>query len=187
VPPEHALWMAPKLGLHGIRYEVLQSARPGMAVQAFRVATTTRAATILEGRYLVTVTGAWRSEMRDLPAGTLFVPIAQPRAILAMGLLEPEAPDSYVAWDYFANAFEPKEYMENYLAEEVAREMLAKDPALGAEFGRRLREDPAFAASPTERLAFFTRRHPTWDEQYNLYPVFRLDEAAELKLENSGR
>jgi len=174
VPPEHALWMAPRLDLHGIRYEILRSAQPGKAVQAFRAATVTRAATSLEGRYLVSVTGEWREELRDIPAGTLFVPIGQPRATVAMGLLEPQAPDSFLAWEYFANAFEPKEYMENYLAEEIAREMLAKDAALAAEFARRLREDPAFAASPAQRLEFFSRRHSAWDEQLNLYPVFRV-------------
>ncbi len=175
VPPEHALWMAPKLALHGIHYEALPGARPGMKVQAFRAASVSRAAASLEGRFLVSVAGEWREESRDIPAGTLFVPIAQPRATVIMGLLEPQAPDSFVAWDYFANAFEAKEYMENYAIEEVAREMLAKDAALAAEFERRLREDPAFAASPAQRLEFFSRRHPARDDQLNLYPVFRVD------------
>lgn len=176
VPPEHALWMAPKLDLHGIRYEILRSGRPGKTVQTFRAATVTQAATSLEGRHLVTVTGEWRQEQRDIPSGTLFVPIAQSRAAVAMGLLEPQAPDSFLAWDYFVNAFEPKEYMEDYVAEEIAREMLARDPVLAAEFARRLREDPDFAAKPAQRLEFFSRRHPSWDEQLNLYPVFRVEQ-----------
>lgn len=175
VPPEHGLWMAPKLAQHGIRFETLRSSQKGVAVGAFRATSVTRAATSLEGRYLVSVTGEWRQELRDIPAGALFVPIAQPRAIVAMGLLEPQAPDSFLAWDYFANVFEPKEYMENYLAEEIAREMLVKDAALAAEFARRLREDPDFAASPAQRLEFFIRRHPAWDDQLNLYPVFQVE------------
>jgi hypothetical protein len=187
VPPEHALWMAPKLALHGIHYETLKFAQAGTAIQAFRARTVTRAAASLEGRFLVSVTGEWHDEARDIPAGSLFVPIAQARATVAMGLLEPRAPDSFVAWDHFANAFEPKEYMENYVTEEVAREMLAKDAALAAEFERRLREDPDFAADPAQRLAFFARRHPTWDEQLNLYPVLRVDDPAALKLPDAGR
>ena len=73
------------------------------------------------------------------------------------------------------NAFEQKEYMEDYVAEEQARLMLARDPALKAEFERRLREDLAFAASPAARLEFFYRRHPAWDEATLAYPVLRLD------------
>jgi hypothetical protein len=121
----------------------------------------------------MTVEGTWQDEARDIPASGLFVPIAQPKARLVMSLLEPQAPDSFVAWGYFAAAFERKEYMEGYVVEAVAREMLAADPAVKAEFERRLREDPAFAASPDARLEFFYRRHPSWDERYNLYPVYR--------------
>ena len=64
--------------------------------------------------------------------------------------------------------------MEDYVAEGVARDYLARDPALAAEFAARLRDDPAFAASPSARLQFFARRHPSWDERYNLYPVLRV-------------
>jgi hypothetical protein len=90
-----------------------------------------------------------------------------------MSLLEPQAPDSYVSWGYFDTAFEQKEYMENYVTEAVARDMLASDPELRAEFERRLREDPAFAADPDARLEFFRHRHPSRDERYGLYPIYR--------------
>jgi hypothetical protein len=42
-----------------------------------------------------------------------------------------------------------------------------------AEFERRLRDDAAFAGSPGARLEFFYRRHPSRDERYDLYPVYR--------------
>ena len=89
-----------------------------------------------------------------------------------MALLEPQAPDSYLAWGLFNNHFERKEYMEDYVAEAVAREML-RDPALKAEFEARLQADKAFADSPGQRLEFFARRHPSWDDRYRLYPVLR--------------
>ena len=44
---------------------------------------------------------------------------------------------------------------------------------LTEDFERRLREDADFAASPDARLEFFYRRHPSWDERYGLYPVYR--------------
>ena len=89
-----------------------------------------------------------------------------------MALLEPQAPDSYLAWGFFNNRFERKEYMEDYVAEEVARDML-KDPAIKAEFDAKLAADKAFADSPQQRLEFFARKHSSWDDHYQAYPVLR--------------
>ncbi len=60
----------------------------------------------------------------------------QPLARLVLALLEPQAPDSFAAWGFFNACFEQKEQIEPYVAEKIAREMLAADPALRAEFAR---------------------------------------------------
>ena len=86
-----------------------------------------------------------------------------------------KAPDALAAWGEFNTAFEQKEYMEAYVAEEVARGML-KDPKVRAEFDAALK-DEAFAKNPFARLEFFAKRHSSWDERFNLYPVLRLDAA----------
>jgi hypothetical protein len=173
VPGAHAAWVSQKLALHGIEFERVAAPQPASKVQTFRAGQVTVAPGTFEGRSVTTVAGAWRDESRDIDAGALFVPIAQPKARLVMSLLEPQAPDSFVSWGLFGAAFERKEYMENYVTEEVARQMLSQDAALKDEFERRLREDAAFAASPDARLEFFHRRHPSWDERYGLYPVYR--------------
>jgi hypothetical protein len=173
VPPAYAALVEAKLALHGIESRRLTAATQGLGVQTFRATKATPGAATFEGRTPLTLDGAWSEERRDLPAGSLFVPIAQPKARLLMALLEPGSADALVAWGFFNAAFEQKEYMEAYVAEEVATAMLAKDPALRAAFERRLAEDPAFARDPSARLDFFYRRHAAWDERYNLYPVYR--------------
>jgi hypothetical protein len=60
------------------------------------------------------------------------------------------------------------------VAEQVAREILAKDPKVAAEFTRKIAADPEFAANPQARLDFFYRLSPSWDERLNLYPVYRI-------------
>ncbi len=175
VPAAQADRVAPRLAAHDIRFQRLARALDGAEVQAFRATTSSFANASMEGHQRLSVEGAWTPERRDLRAGALFVPIAQPKARLVMALLEPEAPDALAGWGEFNNAFERKEYMEDYVAEEVARGMLANDPAIKAEFERRLREDKAFADSPQARLDFFYRHHSAWDDRYNLYPVVRTD------------
>ena len=173
VPAAHAHWVGQKLRQHGIAFRTLRAPKRALVVETFRADKAVFGPRSTEGHQRLEIDGAWKDEIRDIGSGALFVPIAQPRARLAMALLEPAAPDSFVAWGSFNTAFERKEYMEDYVAEEVAREQLAAEPKLAAEFRRRLADDPPFAASKAERLEFFYRRHSSWDEQYNLYPVMR--------------
>jgi hypothetical protein len=176
VPAAHAALVAERLDRHGVRYRRVDRALPAGDVEAFRAVTATFDATSTEGHQRLAVTGEWRRERRDLASGALFVPIDQALARIAIALLEPQAPDSLLAWGLFNNHFEAKEYMEAYVAEAVAREMMARDPALKAEFERRVADDAAFAADAQARLAFFHRRHSSWDERLNLYPILRSDQ-----------
>ena len=178
VAPAYAASVGVKLQQHGIAFEQIERAMPRAPVEAFRDETPTFAAASSEGRQRLTVEGEWTRATQDIGPGALFVPIAQPKARLVMTLLEPLAPDSLLAWGHFNNAFERKEYMEDYVAEDVARDMLARDPALRERFEQKLKEDAAFAANPQARLDVFYRLHTAWDERYGLYPVLRTDALA---------
>ena len=175
VPAAYATMVSEKLSLHGVAFRTIAASFAHAPVQAFRATKATFGAAPSEGRQRVTLEGKWATEALDIPAGSLFVPTAQAKSRLVAALLEPQAPDSLAAWGAFAAAFEKKEYMEDYVAEDVAREMLAADAALAAEFRRKLDTDPEFARSKAERLEFFYRHHASWDSRYNLYPVLRVD------------
>ena len=177
VPATHAGWVAGRLDAHGVQYRTLATPLDDVPVQAFRADSVEFAARPLESHQRLTLEGTWAGETHDLGAGALFVPVAQSLSRVVIAMLEPQAPDSLAAWGFFNNHFERKEYMEPYVAEAVAREMLAADPALKAEFERRVREDEAFAGDPAARLDFFYRRHSAWDDRLNLYPVLRVDTA----------
>lgn len=177
VPAAHAEMVAAKLALHDISFRTLAKDIPMANVDTFRADKAKFAPTSFEGHQRVTLEGEWKKEPQPVGKGALFVPIAQPKARLVMAILEPQAPDSLAAWGWFNNAFEHKEYMEAYVAEDVARKMMAEDPAVAAEFQRLLATDPEFAKSPRARLEFFARRHSTWDTRFNLYPVLRANVA----------
>ncbi len=174
VPAAYAQFVREKLTLHAVEFRVLDAPLSKAAVETFRATSVKRSPATFEGHTTVTLEGQWKPEARDVPAGSLFVPIAQAHSLMAMTLLEPGDVDSLVSWGFFNAAFEPKEYMEEYVAEMVGEEML-KDPQVKQAFVRRLVEDPAFASSPAARLEFFYRRSPSWDERLNLYPVYRTE------------
>jgi hypothetical protein len=176
VPCAWAAEIGARLALHGVRFETVLTASSGVRVEAFRATDAQFGTAPVEGRTRVQLEGAWQREFQDIAAGSLFVPIAQPGARLLTHLLEPQAPDSFAAWGFFNACFEQKEYMEPYVADQIARTLLAQTPGLQEEFSRRLKEDAAFAANPRARLEFFLRRHSSWDSRMNLYPVFRVDE-----------
>ena len=174
VTAANADWMAAKLALHGVRFEKLTRTFEPADMETFRATQVTYSKEPFEGHTTLTIEGSWKPERRSVLAGSLFVPIAQANSRLAVALLDPQGVDSLAAWGFFDTAFEAKEYMEDYVAEQVGAQMLARDPAVAAEFKRRLAEDPQFAASPGARLEFFYRRSPSWDERLNLYPVYRV-------------
>ena len=176
VPRAHAAWMSEKLKLHGIEYKVMPAAIT-LDAEAYRASDFQFAKQSYEGHQSLTVKGKWAKEKRDVPAGSLFVPIAQPKARLVVHLFEPESTESFLWWGFFNSHFEKKEYLERYVNEEVARRMLAENPGLAAEFQAMLREHPEVARDPEKKLEFFYRRHPAWDERFALYPVLRTERA----------
>ncbi len=177
VPPAHAAMVRAKLAQHGIVFRTIGAEISKAPVETFRAQKVTFTPGSFESHQRLALTGEWKPESRTLARGSLYVPVAQPKARLVVALMEPKAPDSLLAWGAFNGAFERKEYMEDYVAEDVAREMMAANPALAAEFKARLETDPAFAKSSDARLEFFARLHTSWDERYNLYPVTRTDVA----------
>ena len=173
VPAAHAAWVGAKLRTHGIEFRAIDHALPASPMEAFRASKVTFDSQSFEAHQRITLEGEWHAGQFDIGPGSLFVPIEQAKARLVVALFEPQAPDSFAAWGEFNNAFERKEYMEPYVAEAVARKMLKDDSAVAAAFNQRLAEDPEFAADASARLDFFARRHASWDDRFNLYPVLR--------------
>lgn len=161
---------------HGIAYRRLDCAA-AIDADGYQLSDPKWASQPFEGHLMlrsVAVNPVSRHE--TLPAGSVIVPLDQPAANVAMELLEPDAPDSLLRWGMLDAIFEIKEYGEPRVLEKLARDMLAKDPALKAEFERKLRDDAAFAANSQARLNFFFQRSPWYNVQrVGAYPVLRLD------------
>jgi len=115
------------------------------------------------------------TESITYPAGSAVVELNQRLSKVAIEWLEPQGPDSAMAWGFFDPIFEQKEYGEPYVLEKLAREMMAKDPKLKTEFERKIDSDPKFAANPYARLEFFYEHSPWYEaNRVGHYPVGRL-------------
>ncbi len=171
------------LAAHGL--EMQRLATPAtLEVESYRFSDVKWAAAPFEGHVMPAYKTTLVREQRAFPAGSVVIRMAQPASRVAVHLLEPDGPDSLVAWGFFNAIFEQKEYAEAYILEKLAREMMAKDEALRREFERRVADDPKFAASASQRLEFFYKRSPYWDAQLNLYPVGRIISTLKTPLVN---
>jgi hypothetical protein len=157
---------------HGLRMETLAAAFDA-EVETLRVADPKFASTSYQGAILVTsVKVSRQAEKRRIPVGALWVPADQPDFELAVHLLEPDAPDSLLAWGFLSSLFERKEWIDGPELERMATRLL-EDPGVAAEWQAAL-EDPVFAKDPAARTQWWSRRTPYWDETIGLMPVYRV-------------
>ena len=168
-----------KLDAHGIAYRRIGHPMKEVDATAYQLDQPTWAARPFEGHLMLhSFTLHAHPVEVTLPAGSVIVPMNQRAANVAIELLEPQAPDSLLHWGYLDAIFEAKEFGEPRVLEKLARDMLAKDPKLKAEFAQKLRDDPAFAADSRARLDFFFMRSPWYTvQQVGAYPVLRVDAA----------
>jgi hypothetical protein len=166
-----------KLKQHGVRMQALTQPAT-LNAQRYRLSNPEWAKEPFEGRLMLRRFDEKVDNETNIhfAAGSMLVPMDQRAANVVVELLEPDAPDSLLRWGFVNGLFEQKESADARVLEKLAREMLAKDPALKTEFDTRLKNDPAFAKDPAARLDFFYRRSPWYTQQnVGLYPVAKLD------------
>jgi Zinc carboxypeptidase len=172
VPPQ---WKAAieVLQAHGITFQKLSKPLK-IEVESYKFSEVKFAPASFENRVTINFKANPIKEMREFPIGSIVIPTAQENANVAIHLLEPNAPDSFVYWGFFNAIFEQKEYGEGYVLEKLAREMLSKDANLRKEFEEKLK-DEKFAKSPFARLTFFYERSPYFlNQRVGFYPVGRI-------------
>jgi murein tripeptide amidase MpaA len=185
IPLPQQYWIPPqwadvidRLEAHGIEMTRLEAPQTEHVI-AFRLTDPNWSPTPFEGHHTVTFDTEEEAgevgigELHTYPAGTVVVDMAQPRAKIVAHLLEPEAPDALVQWGFFDTIFDPKEYVETYVMERIAREMLRDDEALTRDFKEAMR-DSALANHPKRVRDWFYERSPYVETRVGEYPVVRV-------------
>jgi hypothetical protein len=185
VPPQwtHVIEV---LEVHGVTVKRTTDAWTGK-VERYRCTEMQRPGKPFEGRYPILRGGNVEraigefgkcipsTETLTFRKGSAVIPLNQRLSKVVIHWLEPVAPDSAVRWGFFDPIFEQKETGDAYVLERLAREELANNPPLRAEFEDRVRTDPNFAGNPNARLEFFYDRSPWWvANRIGEYPVGRL-------------
>jgi hypothetical protein len=163
-----------RLRWHKIRFKLLLSDTL-INVRKYRFTRVEWAHTPYEGRHRISQMELVEfNEEIVFPAGSVLVPVAQPKARLLVHMLEPEGNGSLLEWGFFNAIFEQKEYAESYVMEVLARQMLDSIPGLKEEYEKRKAADPAFAASQQLQLNWFYSKSQWWDNRLRVYPVGKI-------------
>lgn len=88
--------------------------------------------------------------------------------------LEPEAVDSYFNWNFFDAILQQKEYFSAYVFEDLAKEILDKNPKLKSELEAKKQTDKTFAENGAAQLDWVYKNSVYYEKAHLQYPVYRI-------------
>jgi hypothetical protein len=106
--------------------------------------------------------------------GDWYIPMNQAANRFLIETLEPQAEDSYFAWNYFDAILGQKEGFSAYAFEDIAADYLKNNPELKNKLELQRSMDTAFAKSGRAQLNFIYQNSPWFEQAYMQYPVFRV-------------
>ncbi|MBT1702211.1 M14 family metallopeptidase [Chryseosolibacter indicus] len=159
-----------RLKLHGINVQEINAPR-SIEVKMYRIRDYKFSLQPFEGHFTVSGSAVPETRQEVFYPGSVRIETNQTLGELAICLLEPSSPDSFLQWGFFPEIFTRTEYIEEYAIEPLARNMLANDPKLKAEFELQKQKDPAFINNTRAVYEWFYTRSPYVDNRYLLYPV----------------
>ena len=107
--------VADKLEEHGVIITQLENAQ-SLVGEEYTVTRLQNESRSYQGHYLTVLEGSFESKTREFPAGSFYVDMAQPLAFLIFYLLEPEADDGLVHWNYFDSYLKARGVGQNQVA-----------------------------------------------------------------------
>ncbi len=162
-----------KLKVNGVKIEQIPEDQI-MNLQVYRIEDYQTAKSPYEGHYIHSkVQLSSKNEDIQLYAGDFIVNTDQIKNRYIIETLEPQAPDSWFAWNFFDGILMQKEYFSPYVFEELAEELLKKDRKLKNDFEEKLENEPEFKESSYQQLNYIYEHSPYYEKTYKRYPVYR--------------
>jgi hypothetical protein len=121
------------------------------------------------------------TEIRAFRKGDWVVWMDQTANRFLMETLEPQAPDSWMAWNFFDPILMQKEYFSDYVFEDLAADYLKKNPEIRAQLDEKKAKEPEFNANGRAQLDWVYRHSPWYEPSHRLYPVARVVAASAVQ------
>jgi hypothetical protein len=106
--------------------------------------------------------------------GDWYIPMNQQANRFLIEVLEPDAEDSYFAWNFFDGILGQKEGYSAYMFEDFAADYLKEHPDIKGKLDQRRSTDTAFAKNGNSQLNFVFQHSPYFEPSYLRYPVYRV-------------
>jgi hypothetical protein len=106
--------------------------------------------------------------------GDYIIPMNQVGNRFLMEVLEPQADDSYFAWNFFDGILAQKEGYSAYAFEDIAFDYLQKNPELNRKLEERRTADTGFAKNGAAQLDFIYKNSQYYEPAHLQYPVYRI-------------
>ena len=162
------------LKLNGIEMQPLANDTE-IEVESYKIASYETSKSPYEGHYGHYNTIVTKStEKVKFRKGDFIINTQQAGVKYLLETLEPEAVDSYFNWNFFDPILQQKEYFSAYVFEDLAKEILDKDPKLKAEFEAKKTQDKAFTESGAWQLDWVYKHSPYYEKAHLQYPVYRI-------------
>ncbi|MBN8675290.1 MAG: M14 family metallopeptidase [Chitinophagales bacterium] len=106
--------------------------------------------------------------------GDWYIPLNQVANRFLIETLEPQAEDSYFAWNYFDAVLGQKEGYSAYAFEDIAAAHLQSNPDLRLKLEEKRKTDTLFAKDGRAQLNFVYQNSQWYEPAHMRYPVFRV-------------
>jgi len=106
--------------------------------------------------------------------GDWYIPVNQVANRFLIETLEPQAEDSYFAWNFFDPILGQKEGYSGYAFEDIAAEYLKSHPEIKSKLEERRATDTSFAKSASQQLNFVFQNSSYIETNFLKYPVYRV-------------
>jgi Zinc carboxypeptidase len=106
--------------------------------------------------------------------GDYYVPMNQVANRFLLEVLEPQAQDSYFAWNFFDAILGQKEGFSSYTFEDTAEKYLKENTELKTKLEQKRSSDTGFAKNGYAQLDYVFQHSPWYEPDHLRYPVYRV-------------
>ncbi|WP_108867924.1 M14 family metallopeptidase [Aquimarina aquimarini] len=145
-----------------------------ITAEVYHIKEYTTRKTPYEGHYLHNqVSVSSNTEKVSLTKGDIIVDTDQKAFRYLIETLEPQAPDSFFAWNFFDTILQQKEGFSPYVWEDKATDLLKNNTELQIRFEHK-KKDTAFANNWYAQLAWLHKQSKNYEKAHMRYPIYRI-------------